>query len=207
LGWVHFNDLGLGSTNSPRESFEKAMDLVQKALAMDDSNPNAHCLLSTLYTYKREHDKGIAEGERAVALDPGGAIAHQIYASSLLWAGQVKEAIPMFQKSIRLNPQGSTSVSNLLGLAYSMTGRFEDAVSAYKQAIHLSPDNIAAHLNLAVAYIRMNREMEARAEAAEALRINPKFSLDNHAKAMAGYFSDKSSLDRYISLLRKAGLK
>ena len=37
LGWVHWRDLLLGTTKSPRESLEKAMELVQKTLAMDDS--------------------------------------------------------------------------------------------------------------------------------------------------------------------------
>ena len=66
-----------------------------------------------------------------------------------------------------------------------MTGRFEEAVSAFKQALLRSPDNIFAHLNLACYLHSMGREKEARAEAAEVLRINPKFSLDNYAKVMA----------------------
>ena len=105
--WV---DLMLGSTKSPKESFEKAMELVQKALAMDDSISNAHSLLSALYLIIREHDKAIAEGERAVALDPGGAVAHESYAWSLLCAGRSEEAIPMSQKAIRLNPYGPASI-------------------------------------------------------------------------------------------------
>ena len=74
LGWIHWVDLVLGSTKSPRESFEKAMEMAQKALAMDDSMPGAHGLLCVLYTLIREHDKAIAEGERAVALEPSGAL-------------------------------------------------------------------------------------------------------------------------------------
>ena len=47
--------------------------MAQKALAMDDSTPGLHAILSALYTIKREHDKAIAEGERAVAIEPGSA--------------------------------------------------------------------------------------------------------------------------------------
>jgi len=63
-----------------------------------------------------------------------------------------------------------------------------------------------AHLNLAATYIRMDREEEARAEAAEVLRINPKFSLDNFAKKLPPP-KDQPRRDEYISALRKAGLK
>ena len=66
--------------------------------------------------------------------------------------------------------------------ALRITGRFEEAVSAYKKSLQRAPNNIFAHLGLAATYSMMGREKEARAEAAEVLRINPKFSLDNLCK-------------------------
>ena len=59
-----------------------------------------------------------------------------------------------------------------------MTGRFEEAVSAYKKAIQIAPDRFDDHFDLAAVYSMMGLEKEARAEAAEVLRINPKFSVD-----------------------------
>ena len=53
MGWVHWADLILGSTKSPKESFEKAMELVQKALAMDDSISNAHSLLGQSLSHNK----------------------------------------------------------------------------------------------------------------------------------------------------------
>ena len=50
----------------------------------------------------------------------------------------------------------------------------------------------------------MGREKEARAEAAEVLRINPKFSLDSSAKAIT--YKDQSVRDKLVDALRKAGL-
>jgi adenylate cyclase len=207
MGWVYWADVLFGSTKSPRESLEKAMELAQKALARDDSNSVAHGLLSYIYSSRMEYDKGIAEAERSVALDPNGALANGWYAGSLFHAGRLKEAIPMYQKAIRLNPNGSSNSSNDLGSCYRRTGRLKEEVSAFKQAILRSPDHIFAHLSLAATYIQMGREKEGRAEAAEVLRINPKFSLDNHAKGIASYYPEQSELDSYIGLLRKAGLK
>ena len=51
----------------------------------------------------------------------------------------------------------------------------------------------------------MGREKEARAEAAEILRINPKFSVDYFAKTISN--KDQSVSDRAVAALRKAGLK
>jgi adenylate cyclase len=205
LGWTYYMDLMFGSTKSPQETLEKAMELAQKALTTDDSYTRTHGLLSFIYSHNREYDRAIAEGERALVLDPNVAEAHEQYARCLVYADRSKEAIPIIQKAIRLNPHGSTSAFAVLGLAYTLTDRFEEAVSAYQQAILRSPDNIFAHLCLASAYIRMGQEKEAGLEAAEVLRINPNFSLENFAKALP--FKDQSVVDRFTGDLRKAGLK
>jgi hypothetical protein len=52
----------------------------------------------------------------------------------------------------------------------------------------------------------MGREKEARAEVAEVLRINPKFSLDYFAKTLTTY-RDQKAINKLIDGLRKAGLK
>jgi adenylate cyclase len=205
LGWVYHHDYMLGNTKSPRETIEKSMELAQKALAMDDSIAEAHALLCALYIAKREYDKAIAEGERAVALNPGGTTVLLNYARSLTVAGRPEEGIPLYQKAIRLNPFGPPHLYREFGHALRHAGRFEEAVSAYKKAIQLAPDNIYPHIFLAATYIQMRREKKARAEAAEVLRIDPKFSVDYLAKVLS--YKDQSVNDSIIAALRKAGLK
>jgi len=205
LGWVEHHDYMLGNTASPRETLEKSIELAKKGLAMDDSIANGHSLLGMIYTIQRDHDRAIAEGERALALNPGGASALLNYAGSLYFAGRPEEAITLYQKAIRLNPFGPSSLYRDFGNALRNTGRFEEAVSAYKKAIQIAPDNILAHLGLAGTYSMMGRESKARLEAAEVLRINPKFSLDYYARALP--FKDQSVGDKIVGALRKAGLK
>ena len=124
---------------------------------------------------------------------------------SLYYGGRSEEAIQELQKAIRLNPVGESSNFFHLGHAYRATGRFEEAVSEYKKALQRALDNIFAHLGLAATYSMMGREQEARAEAAEVLRLNPKFSVDSYAKRLT--FKDQSVTDKFIDALRKAGLK
>jgi adenylate cyclase len=131
-----------------------------------------------------------------VALGPGETIALVSNAMTLAYCGRPEEAIPILQKAIRLNPFVPTYLYRCFGQALKMAGRFEEAGSALKKAIHLEPDDLFAHLDLAGTYIMMGREKEARAEAAEVLRINPKFLVDS-----------LNMPDNYLSSLRKAGLK
>ena len=85
------------------------------------------------------------------------------------------------------------------GNALRNKGRIEEeaAVLAYRKAIQIAPDDIHYHIGLAVTYIMMGREKEACAEAAEVLRINPKFSLDDYGKSIPG--KNRSGIDRHIN--------
>jgi adenylate cyclase len=205
LGFVYLMEYWLGIGKSPQETLEKGIEMAQKTIAMNDSLSGGHGLLSTFYTLKREHEKSIAEGEPAVALDPGGAGANLLYGMSLNYGGRSEEAIPVLQKAIRLNPLGETNNFLHLGHAYRVTEHFEEAVSAYKKAIKREPNNFFAHLNLAATYSMMGREKEARFEAEEIRRLNPKFSVDQYAKVSP--YKDRTETDKIIDGLRKAGLK
>jgi len=205
MGFVHLMEFFLRMGKSPQESIEKGIEMAQKAIALDDSNYSSHALLCSLYIFKKEYEKAIAEGERAVALAPSSAFAHEWYATSLSYAGRQEEAISIFQKAIRFHPVGNPGLYNNYGTALRNTGRFEEAVSAYRKALQRSPDNILAHIALAATYSMMGRGQEASAEAAEVLRLNPKFSVDNYARTLP--YKDQSRIDQFIDALRKAGLK
>ena len=206
LAVCHARDYLFGTTKSPQESLEKAIDLAQKAIAVDEGLADGHALLGVFYSLKGEHDKALAEGERAVILNPNSADSYRWYGSILTYAGRPEEAIPMIQKAIRLNPFASTFYYDNLGDALRNTGRFEEAVSAYKKALQLAPDNIIAHVSLAAVYSMNDREKDARAEVSEVLRIYPKFSLDDWTRKRP-FFRDQSQNEKLVNSLRKAGLK
>ena len=218
LGWVYHADYWMGNTKSPRETLEKGIELAQKVVAMDDSIADAHALLCALYLLKREYDKASAEGERAMALNPGSPAVLHINGNLLTFTRRPEEAIPLFRKAIRLNPFGPSYLYRDFGMALEEccrlapqsilnTGRFEEAVSALKKAIQIAPDDIYAHILLAITYTIMGREKEARAEGAEVLRINPKFSAEKHIKTLPYLWKDQSEIDFVINAFRKAGLK
>ncbi len=205
LGLIHYYDYLLGNTKSPEETLEKAAELAQKTLSIDDSMGGAHSLLGLLYLAKREYNKAIAEGERAVALCPSNHNDLYCYGMFLSCAGRPEEAIPLFQKAIRSSPFGPAYEYINFGHALRMTGRFEEAISAYKKAIQIGHDRVDVHLNLAATYSLMGLEKEARAEAEEVLGRNPKFSVDSAAKKLP--YKEQSEIDKIVNALRKAGLK
>ena len=201
----HIIDVLLGFTQSPQESMKLAAEAVQKAMALDKSHPSTHVTLSNLYLLQRQHDKGIASAERALELGPGKARTRFALGRALTFACRFNEAIQYLEEAIRLDPFPPNTYFQSLSVPYRFVGRYEDALAVLKKAQKLEPNNLFTSINLAQTYANLGRMEEARAAAADILRLNPKFSLENFAKGLP--YKDKSATDFSIEGLRKAGLK
>jgi TolB-like protein/Flp pilus assembly protein TadD len=205
LGATYVMDVWYGSSQNPKQSLARAFELVQKAIARDKYLAPAHGILSFIFTTARQHEKAIAAGERAIALDPNSAPAYAYLAFALRFSGRPEEAIALFKKAIRLNPFPPNWYYQQLGATHFMTGQYEDAITVCKKALQYKPDNLFTHIALATTYALCGQEEEARAEAAEVLRINPKFSLERYAKTLP--YKNQADVEFQIGALRKAGLK
>jgi tetratricopeptide (TPR) repeat protein len=177
---IQLMEVSFGVYKNPREALEQAVKLGEKAIILDDSNSLAHATVAVTYAWLKQYDKAISEAEKAVSLDPNSAYAYHALGSVLAYAGRPQEAILFIKKSLRLSPIPIDSTTLIrLGAAYRQLGQYEEAVASYKRALQLyGPDHLFAHLGLAGTYAKMGREKEARAEAAEVLRIDPKFKLE-----------------------------
>ena len=205
LGMTHIMDAWFDWGKSKEESLSNAIELAQKTISLDQSNSNAHGLLSAAYRMNGHHEKAIAEGERAVGLDPNSPDAHVWLGLAYLYADKAEEAIPSLEKAIRLNPFAHAWYFTALGTAYRNTQRYDDAIAMYQKALKLSPENLMLHICLITAYTQQGNDEKAQAHAAEVLKISPDFSLDGYAKRLP-----YKSLDvkrRVIEALRKAGLR
>jgi len=197
-------DVYLGTTESSEQSLARAFELAQKAISLDNTNGAAYSILSWLYATKRQYEKAIAESERAISLNPNSAESYMRLGLVLAYAGRAEEGIPYMQNALRLNPFPSCNYFSNLATIYRESGHYEKAVEASKKALQCEPNSQIPYITLAISYIRLGREEEARAAAAEILRINPKFSLERYAKILP---FPQPVADRVIEDLRKAGLK
>jgi adenylate cyclase len=204
LGFCHFWDAVFGWSKSPSKSFEKAFELAQKALSLDDSLAQPHELISKIYVFQMKHEQAIAKAQHAIELNPNGALMANNLGWILRCAGRPEEAIRWMKKSIRLNPISLSQswVFDSLGRSYFLAERYEEAIAEYKKAVKLNPDYRDAHIGLAATYAVLGQEEEARTEVSEILRIEPNFSIKKYAKFM--YF--QVGLEPEIEGLRKTGL-
>jgi TolB-like protein/Flp pilus assembly protein TadD len=203
LGQTHLVAPYFGLSKSPRKSYQESAKLLQKTLALDESHPVATSVLAVVYWRQRQHEKSLAQAERAVALYPNMAVSNVQLGGALFRMGRYEEAIQSLEKGIRIDPKGPVPFFTFLGWAYCFAGRYEDAIATLKEAIGLAPKSPLVHTHLAAIYTLAGREKEARAEVEEVLRLNPEFSLERYGKVLAWR---KAELEPWLDALRKAGL-
>src|SRR6266571_3082909 len=179
-----------------KETNAQARQMYETALELDPQYAEAYQALG--YTYLREWTSQWSPApqnlERAFWL-----------AQILNFAGRPEEAIGLAQKAMRLNPRVLVTPLFLLGQAHRLAGRYETAIAFLKRIPTLNPNYLPAHVHLAANYSELGREEEARAEAAEVLRISPDFSLEFVRQRFP--YKDPAASERLVADLRKAGLK
>jgi adenylate cyclase len=148
------------------------------------------------------YDQAVADGERAVAINPNYAQGYQALADALDVDGKPEDAVPAAQKAMRLDPAHADFFQNDLGMAYVEMGRYETAIPILKQNVAAYPDLPLGHIGLAVSYEELDRSEDARAEAAEIRRISPAFTVASIPPTKDAAWNKRSHDD-----LLKAGLK
>jgi adenylate cyclase len=205
LAYADVMDVWFGLSKSPKDSLINAINVLQKATDIDKSFGLAYGLLGHVYLMMRQYEKAVLQGEKAVELVPNSSTNLNFLAVSLNSIGKSKEAIPLIEKAIRMDPASQSYFLPQLGHAYRAAGQYEDAIKTYKKALQFAPDNIFVYLGLAGTYIELNEEDKAREAAEEVMRINPQFSVERFAKMIT--YKDKARTEHYVENLRKAGLK
>jgi TolB-like protein/Flp pilus assembly protein TadD len=205
LARTHYMDVVLGSSNSPKESLTKALELAQKAVAMDEFNPTNYDTLGYIFSLMGEHERALVELEKASALCPSCSDPYMYIGFTQYCMDETDKGIASLQTALRLNPYPPTYYYLHLGNAYRHAGRYDEAISPYKKAIEISSKVQMAYIGLVSCYSILGREEEARSAAEELLHVNPKFSVEAWAKAIP--YKDREKVARFADALRKAGLK
>ncbi len=137
------------SYGGQEQTLERASELAQKAVALDESLPFAHFVLGWVYVMQKQHDQAQTEMERAITLDPNFATGYEGLAFVLSSSGKPQEAISAATKAVRLAPQQLTNL-NALGSAYVSAGQYEEAIDDFQENPGAEPRFLACSLGLSV---------------------------------------------------------
>ena len=176
---------GLWSARHPRSSF-------------------LQLLLGSALARLGQQDAAIACFEKAVAIRPDNADAHNNLGILLATLGRDEEAMAAFGRVIALRPDHADTHSNL-GIVLGRRGRMEEAISALRTAVRLSPDHAVAWFNLGNLLKDAARNEEAIAAYRHAIARQPAYipAYNNLGRLLYGVGRNEDAvqvLSRAVSL-------
>jgi adenylate cyclase len=201
---THVNDYINGWAESPEGSLQTGLEIAERAVQMDDEDPDAHGYFSIGLLWHREHERALSEAQRCLDLAPSRTEGHIAMASIQIFRGDATAAIDAIDTCMRLDPLSPDLTLYFLAEARISLGQFDEAVTAIKQRLERNPNSGTSYAQLASCYGHLGRVVESRAAWAEVMRIAPDFSIKRRRRILP--FKNPDDFERRVEGIRKAGL-
>jgi TolB-like protein/Tfp pilus assembly protein PilF len=131
--------LPLYTGTAPQEAYPKAKTAALKALQLDDKLAEAHTALAQVLCTDLDMAGSISEFQRAIALNPNYATAHQWYGNGpLLALGRFDEAIAEGKRAVELDPL-SPIINADLDFTLTFARRYEEAIAQLRKTLEIDP--------------------------------------------------------------------
>jgi adenylate cyclase len=184
-------------------ALDQAISLARTAIELDPNLPEAYAELGYTLIRKRNFDAATAAVERAIALNSN--FADYRLAMVLFSVGETARAIEIAKAQMRLDPFHPHFAPLILGEAYYLLKQYREAQRWLREATGRAPNHQYGHAFLAATYAQLGQLADARAEAAEVLRLNPNYTIGGTQKRVSN-FKHEEGMEHILDGLRKAGL-
>jgi class 3 adenylate cyclase/TolB-like protein/Flp pilus assembly protein TadD len=201
LGQVDMNASNQGWTQDPSAAMERAEQLAQKAITLDDVNSSAHALLGDVAVRFGDYDRALDELKRAIDLNGSAADSYGHLIAVLVYRGDIPGAIAAGELLAQFQPEIPDGIVFYLGMAYVLADRGADAVRILGPVVDRNPGDLYANVMLAVAYAAVGRQQEAERQANGVRQRFPTFPRDRFGSALR----DPNQRAKLDQALEKAG--
>jgi TolB-like protein/Flp pilus assembly protein TadD len=184
-----------------KSALDQALQAAQRSVALDGNDALCHCALGYVQLTRRTFDLAAHHIDIAAQLNPNDA---EIIASRNMLEvcmGRPQQALHSLGIALKLNPTPPNWYREWQGLALYGLRRYDEAATALECATVKRP---YIYRYLAACYAQMGRLVDAKVAVAEALRLQPHFTL----RLWTTIVPLESPADRghVLAGLRKAGL-
>ena len=180
-----------------------------QALNLAPDHASAHMLIGMVKMWTNRVAEGIAECERAQALDRNLANVHAAIAMGKIFIGRGGEAKAHVEEALRLSPRDSIAYLYLFnaGNGELYVGHTEEAVALLRRSIETNRNFPLSHFYLGAALVQLGKLDDAKAAVAAGVVFDPSFTIRGFR---AGAASDHpiylAQRERLIEALRNAGV-
>jgi adenylate cyclase len=180
LSWAYEFDYFNRWSDNADGSLRLAKENADKAVEKDPKEPLARVLAAMAAMQENDLDRARSEVETALVLNPNFALAYNALGDIHNLLGRPQDAIPAFERAMRLDPAWSQQYLYFLGTAYLLARKYETAAALFRQRILLVPRTDFARALLAAALGHLNEIDEARRVWGELMEINPQYAFREH---------------------------
>ena len=118
------------------DSCVRAVQMGERAVALDDSNQLAHGLLGLAAVFAGDRERGIAEMQRAVAINPhGNPTVLALLGYYLAFQGDLETSVPIAQRLEELVPSPAPHLDAPLLIEHYVQRRYEQALARARDGI------------------------------------------------------------------------
>jgi adenylate cyclase len=197
----------LSWAENPQRNYQEALELAQRAVALDNRYPNARFALALICMWTGRSDRAVAEFEEAIKLNPSFAAAHAILGAVLNFRGQSDAAVASVEKGIRLSPNDPRLFIWLVGLAAAryQLRHYSHAVEIGRRSWTLNRNYITGLTYVVAGLAQIGKIDEARAALADLQELDPKLAAAR--TTLQQLYKDQAAIDHLLDGLRKAGFE
>lgn len=153
--------IGMAGIYTSLGKYQKALELYQEVLNNDHNNAKARFELTGILIKLGKLEQASENADLLVSRKN----AHEGYLNRkgfiLLKQNRPREALPFFQKALKMAPYFQTTLLNI-GSAFSLSEDYTRADWFFKKALHLPPENMAPCLLLIENSLKANKHEPAR---------------------------------------------
>jgi tetratricopeptide (TPR) repeat protein len=169
----------LGVTYSARDELDKAMDALQKSLAIRPDESRTLNGLGSVMFKRQQYAQAVVYYAKAIGQQPDLKEAQLAMARTLLAMRRSAEGEPYARKAIALDPYWADAYAQL-GAILGETGKLEEGMALCRKAMELDPRLAASHFNLAGIYVHKENFELAAEEYRKAIALEGDFSAWNN---------------------------
>lgn len=174
-GWTHWFDWTLGWSDAPDETWRRAVELADRALALESEDATPQMLRAMICMRERQLDTALDHALAATRIAPDLSFSHYHLGVVHLYSGRHTEALIEFRRAHTLDADDLGAHLHGEATALLMMGELTEARQLVERAITRNPGNPWARITAVSIYSDLGLFELARAEARFVAGLCPKW--------------------------------
>ena len=151
---------------------DDAKRLLFRALDLSDDHAPTHINFAALLANEDDLETALQHAEHGTRLAPNNALAFSIQGKLLMRLRRHEASVTALQRALELDPS-IVDVRSDIGLSLTRSGRFGEAIEAFREAVAFRPDEFMDWYRLGLVLSRTGQLDEARTSLERALELDP----------------------------------